>query len=302
MKLAKKTLLVIFFSCLIITFLTSCDKKNPDLKTKNGKISLNVTFLFDSAQNIKKGSFIEHKGVRIGKVISNPEFTPDGKSIKIDAIINGLPNSFSNVINSYTTVNIQKTSIVDVGNDKVIKIYFSSLAAPPIASGGIITGCNNWVELQTWKVIYQPKVSKGAFNNFMGLLFETNKNKTGDLIYWLNIICFLSLVIVVLILILDLFLRIFQGKQRTKPSPVLFVKLWRWFMFWSIIKILVLIATIICILGRFSLPSYPPYIIWPSSPIEVLRWDWAFYTIFVVIVGIKYKMNLLTLLVFKNKI
>jgi len=302
MNLIKKTIQAILIFSLIIPFLTSCDKKISGLKTKNGKLSLNVSFLFNSAQNIKKGSFVEHKGVRIGKVISNPEFTSNGKNIKIDAIINNLPTTFSNQINSYTTANIQKPSIIDVGNDKVIKVFFSSLSASPISAGHTITGCNNWVELQTWKVIYQPKVSKNTFNNFMGLLFETDTIKIGKFIYWLNVICFLSLVVVIIILFLDFLLRIFQGKQRTKPSPVLFVKVWKIFMFCGIIKILILIATIICLLGRITLQNWVPYILWPSSPIEAFRWDWTFYTVFFIILGIKYKFNLLTLLFLKKSV
>lgn len=254
-----------------------------------------LVFRFKSAEGLHLGCKVKALGIPVGKIEKSPEMAPDGHSVLVTATMDDLSTNLLPLLNRRMTARIEKDNLV--AGESLLVLYFSEKPAPRLVRGEITVGCDSFVELEAWKLLSAGAAGSTSFDRFMGLIFETDRYSTGTAVYWLNAAAFCTSILLIIALVLDFVLRVFQGRTRTRPSPYPLVFVWQVFALVALLKIVLLAAALIAWSGGFAIPDMRPWFIMPDNAVKLLVMDWRFLLVLAVLAGIRFKFRLLTLVV-----
>jgi hypothetical protein len=272
---------------LTVSMFVGCGRESGTSRTADNS-ELTISFIFNSAKGINRGSRVVCRGMQIGRVIEKPQMSADGTQVVVTALIDDLSPEHRHLLNKNITATISKDSLV--AGVSQLTIHLSKRSAPLLQNGDVLEGSSSWTEVGAWSIYNQTTGSSVA--RLTGLLFEMDRNKIGEVGYYFNIASFIVVCLTLICTGIDAFLRLMQGRKRKKPSPKTIRSVWKLFVIFSSVKIALIFVVFIAAIAGIQLPQLEPLLVVPERAVDILKYNQNFLVVFGIIIALKLRLNL----------
>lgn len=269
------------FVVVLLSFAPGCSRKKND---EAAGFPVNLSIIFRDGGGISRGDQVKISKVPVGVVSENPELLPpDARKVRIKIRLDRLdPGKFP--LNEHLKAVIRSDSLVLA--EKYIDLQLSNRPGRLLVENDEIDmtgpappdrpGIGLWYKLLSYRE----------------LVFDKGPSDGGSISVVVDISAMLGVILVALVMVMDLFLRSFQGAKRTRSSPSLFITVWKLFLIVLGAKLLLSIAQFLVVEGIVQNPPIPPSWFFPPREWKDIL-EYKFWgVVFFLIVG-KFKFDLL---------
>lgn len=284
MKIAKLICLchVLTVFVLYLIFLSGCKGKETEESTVR-----HFECVFKDSKGIGVGDRVKSSsGAYIGEVEGDPELLIEGKEefVVIPIKINKLSQNELKRLTSDIKIYVKK-SMIDGINDPWIEVDLADADGVPLQNGTRLRG------LDSWGPIHFPDTRKGILQWTLQRFGIGQIKNIGLIPFLFGWIGLFAIPLLGIVMVLDLLLRLPQGRAREKSSPRLFQFFWRVFIVVFFLKAVLLAIMLTGVICEFQIPSN--FVTLPPALSSVLL-DGCFFWLFtLILIVIRFKFELL---------
>ncbi len=246
-------------------------------------------FVFNDARGITVGDKVLGDGVEVGRIIAPPDSSRP-RHVVISARIDGLSDDKLAYVTEELTAVIRKDSLV--AGQTYLDLEFPDRPGPTVESGTILKG-RGGPDISSVQWPDFPKDPKELVGLFQRLFVAVTPMADGALPFYLNWISILMAIAVLAVMILDLLIRLPQGKERERSSPLLFRKIWSFFCVLLVIRVAMFAIRLMGGMGVLGSELLAALRISGGDFMELLTQEWPFWVLVIVLSGIRFKLDLL---------
>lgn len=249
--------------------------------------AIDLHFVFQDARGITVGDRVMGDGVEVGRVTAPPE-SPKPKHVVVSVHIDSISPEKRAYLTQELTAVIRKDSLV--AGQTYLDLIFPSSPGVTVGSGTMLKGSGAPGDLGDI-IPKDPQQFLGMLQSAFGVV---DRAAAGLTVFYLNWISIVVAVLTLVALILDLLLRLPQGTERERSSPLILRQVWSLFCLILVARFFVGVLRALGGLGVLGTELLEALRIKSSDAMGLLGQEWPFWVLVVVLVLVRFKFQLLT--------
>ena len=280
-----KTLWLSAVAAMSLMAIAGCGKKSN---------AIDLHFVFQDARGITVGDRVMGDGVEVGRVIAPPE-SPKPKHVVVSVRIDRLSPEKRAYLTQELTAAVRKDSLG--AGQTYLDLIFPSSPGVTVEPGTVLKGRDgpggpgDAVDLASITI---PKDPQQFLAMLQTAFVAVDQATAGATVFYLNWISIIVAVLTLVVLVLDLLLRLPQGTERERSSPLILRQVWSVFCLILVARFFVGVIRALGGLGILGPELLDALRINSSDVMGLLGQEWPFWILVIVLATIRFKFQLLT--------
>lgn len=250
---------------------------------------LTLHFVFDDAKGLTVGDKVMGDGIAVGSVVAPPESPKPGHVVVTVRLDNISTNKLPYVTSDLSAI-IRKDSMVAGVN--YLDLVFPNKPGQTVAANAILKGqSKKGIDIPGLEIPEFDK--KGAVDWSLKAFSVADANRTGSAAFYINWLCVGVLVLTVAAIVLDLLIRLPQGKPRDHSSPGILLLVWKMFCLCLLLKTLLFAIQLLPLVGVLEANVLDPWVIAPKTIGDLILRELAFWGFAAFLIGLRFRFDLL---------
>jgi len=277
-----KTLWLSMVAAVSLMAIAGCGKKSD---------AIDLHFVFQDARGITVGDRVMGDGVEVGRVIAPPE-SPKPKHVVVSVRIDRLSPEKRAYLTKQLSAAIRKDSMV--AGQTYLDLIFPPSPGVVVETGSVLKGRDSLGDAVDLAGITIPKDPQQFLAMLQTAFVAVDQATAGTTVCYLNWISIIVAVLTLVALVLDLLLRLPQGIERERSSPLILRQVWSLFSLILVARFFVGVLRALGGLGVLGPELLEALRIRSSDVMGLLGQEWPFWVLVIMLVMVRFKFQLLT--------
>lgn len=257
----------------------------------NKSDAVDLHFVFHDARGITVGDRVMGDGVEVGRVIAPPE-SPKPRHVVVAVRIDRISPEKRAYLTQELTAAVRKDSLV--AGQAYLDLIFPSSPDVTVETGTVLKGRGGPGDAVDLAGITIPKDPQQFLAMLQSAFVAVDPAAAGSTVFYLNWISIIVAVLTLVALVLDLLLRLPQGTERERSSPLILRQVWSVFCLILVARFFVGVLRALGGLGILGTEFLEALRIKSSDVVGLLGQEWPFWVLVIVLATIRFKFQLLT--------
>lgn len=250
--------------------------------------SLTLRFRFKDAREISVGDRVVGDGINVGKVVAPPKSTEPGR-VLVKVEIDNIGSRKKRYLTRELSAEIKKDSLV--AGESYVNLIFPKDPGETVSDGTVLQGKDVGQEVAPG-VTVPTATGQQVMEVMMSAFGVSEPGETGLLIFYINWGFIAVLALVLFAMMIDLLIRLPQGKNRERSAPKILRSVWHLFVICLLLKLVLFAMQALALYGLIPI-SDSRWIITPESIQQLVSRQAGFWVFAFILIGFRFKMQLL---------